>query len=180
MNAYQRLESREIYRNPYVWAEVHTIVHPSGVRGEHLLVAAPQCSAVVVADGDDLLFTRQPRFAAEIEAVEIVKGGVEGSETPLECAQRELREELGLEAAHWQPLGTLWEIPSIVTPAVEIFYAHGVEHVESVPDAVESIELVRVPRAAAFQAAASGVLGDALTLAALLRYGLSTGVLTAG
>ena len=180
MKAYQRLRSREVYRNPFLAVEAHEIVHPSGALGEHLLVLSPPCSAIVVADGEDLLFTRQPRFGAQAEVIEIVKGGADPGETALECAQRETREELGVIAAHWTELGRLYEIPSLMNYAVELYLAHGIEHVEpdDEPDALETIELVRVPAAAAIRAAASGQISDAVTVAALLRYALRRNILT--
>ncbi len=177
MNAYRRLQSREIYRNPYVCVEAHSILHPSGVRGEHVLIVTPASSAVVVSDGGDLLFCRQPRFGAQTEVVEIVKGGAEPDETPLECAQRETREELGVVASHWEPLGALYEIPSIMNAPIELFWAHGIEHVDAAPEPVETIELVRVPEAIAISAAASARIGDAVTVAALLRYGIARGAI---
>jgi 8-oxo-dGTP pyrophosphatase MutT (NUDIX family) len=179
MKAFARLRSREIYRNPFLAAEVHEIVHPSGVQGEHLLILTPPCSAVVVADGGDLLFARQPRFGAQADVLEIVKGGAEPGESALECAQRETREELGIVAAHWTELGSFYEIPSLMDHPVELFLAHGIEHVdrEEKPDALETIELVRIPQDVAIAAAASGKINDALTVAALLRYGIRTGAI---
>jgi ADP-ribose pyrophosphatase len=179
MSRYKRVSSREVYRNPYLAVEAHEIVHPSGMAGEHVLVVAPPCSAVLVADGGDLLFTRQPRFGAQADVLEVVKGGAEPGETPLECAQRETREELGIVAAHWKELGRLYEIPSIMNQPVELFLAHGIEHVDADSDAVETIELVRIPHELAIAAAASGKINDAVTVAALLRYGISEGVLVA-
>ncbi len=179
MKAYQRLSSREVYRNPYLAIEVHEIVHPSGVAGEHALILSPPCSAVIVADGGDLLFTRQPRFGAQAEVLEIVKGGAEHGETSLQCAQRETREELGVVAAHWKELGQLYEIPSIMDIPVDLFLARGIEHVEAEFEPVETIELVRIPQEVAIAAAASGKINDAVTVAALLRYGIAAGVLVA-
>src|SRR5579872_4768524 len=177
MKTYQRLRSREVYRNPFLAIEAHEIVHPSGVTGEHALIVTPPCSAVIVADGGDLLFTRQPRFGAQAEVLEIVKGGAEPGETSLECAQREAREELGVVAAHWRELGRLYEIPSLMNTAIELFLAHGIEHVDSESEEIETIELVRLPQEIAIQAAASGKINDAVTVAALLRYGMQSGLL---
>lgn len=177
MKTYQRLRLREVYRNPFLAVQAHDVVHPSGVTGEHVLIVTPPSSAVIVADGGDLLFTRQPRFGAQAEILEIVKGGANPGETPLECAQRETREELGVVAAHWNELGRLFEIPSLMNTPIELFLAHGIEHVETDPEAVETIELVRLPQHVAIAAAASGKINDAVTVAALLRYGMSAGIL---
>lgn len=177
MNRYERLSAREVYRNPFLAVEAHEVVHPSGVKGEHALIVTPPSSAVIVSDGGDLLFARQPRFGAQAEILEIVKGGAESGESPLDCAKREAREELAIEASHWTPLGRLFEIPSIMSEPVELFLAHGIEHVDTESDAIETIELVRIPADVAVNAAASGKINDAVTVAALLRYGVTSGLL---
>ncbi len=180
MNGFQRRAFREVYRNPWLAFEVHDVVHPSGASGEHGLVATPAACAVVVVDDDDFLFARQARFAVDALVLEIVKGGVDPGESPQDCAKREAREELGIVAAHWEPLGILYEIPSIVREPVSLFVARGIEHVDTAFEEVESIELVRIPEAVAFAAAASGQINDAVTLAALFRYGLHSGYLRNG
>ena len=176
-DGYERIAFAEIYRNPWVAIEVHTIVHPTGVPGEHVLVKVPASAAVVIADDDDLIFTAQPRFGAQTSVIEIVKGGAGDGEDALTCAQRETREELGIVAARWRPLGFVYEIPSIMHAPVELFLATHIEHVETAFEDVESIELVRLPREVAFAAVASGRINDAVTAAALLRYAIVTGVL---
>ncbi len=175
MKTYQRLRSREVYRNPYIHVEVHEVIHPNGQEGEYALLVSPPASAAVIADGGDLLFARQPRFGAQAEVIEIVKGGACEGETPLACAQREAREELGIEALHWEPMGMLYEIPSLVNDPVQLFYAHGIEHVDRDEDGLEAVELVRVAEDVAIRAAAEGKINDAVTVAALLRYALQRG-----
>lgn len=177
MRSYERRSAREIYRNRWVGVEVHEIVHPNGAPGEHVLILTGQASAVLVADEGDLLFARQPRFGAQTEVLEIVKGGADPGESGLACAQRELREELGIVAERWEPLGKLYELPSIVDTAVELFLASDIYHVDDQPEAQESIALVRVSATVAFAAAASGQISDAVTIAALLRYGILRGLL---
>ncbi|HTX58203.1 MAG TPA: NUDIX hydrolase [Verrucomicrobiae bacterium] len=169
-DAFTRLGRRELYRNPWLAVEAHEIVHPNGVPGEHVLIVTHRASAVVVEDGDALLFTRQPRFGARASVVEIVKGGCEPGESGLDCAKRELREELGLRARRWTPLGVLYEIPSIMSDPLEIFLAGEIEIAHGEPEAQECIETVRLPAREALDAAARGGIDDAVTVAALLRY----------
>lgn len=175
---YVRIRMRELYRNPHLAVEAHEIVHPSGEAGEHVLVVIPQASAVVVEDNRELLFTRQARFGARRSVIEIVKGGCNPGESALECAKRELREELGIVAKSWSELGTLYEIPSIVSAALVLFLASDLRIEKAAPEANESIELVRLRIADAIDAAAGGEIDDAVTVAALLRYGVNRGFIS--
>jgi ADP-ribose pyrophosphatase len=177
---YERVSKRELYRNPWLAVEAHEIVHPNGMPGEHVLVVAPNPCAVVVEDGDALLFARQPRFGAQRVVVEIVKGGREGAESALECAARELREELGVEARHWTPLGFLYEIPSIINRPVEVFLASDTMPAHGEQEAVESIEPVRLSFEEAIARVRDGGIDDAITVAALFRYALARGLIVVG
>ena len=177
MDAFERRSSRRIYENPHIAVEVHEIVRAGGSTGEHVLVVTPPAAAVLIGDGGDFLFARQPRFGARAETLEVVKGGANEGESPLDCAKREAREELGVVAAHWESLGQVLEIPSIMNSPVELFYAHGIEHVDPDEDEGEQVTLVRIPADVATRAAASGQINDAVTLAALLRYGLRANLL---
>lgn len=168
--AYQRLAQRELYRNPWVAVHVHQIIHPTGAPGEHIAIATGAASGVLVVDSEGFIFARQPRFAADARMLEIVKGGADEGETMLGCAQRELREELGLVAADWRPLGVTYELPSIVEHPVALFVARDLRTVPSAPEHVEAIEAVRIPIDDAYRAARDGRIDDAVTLAALLRY----------
>jgi len=171
---YRRLAHREIYSNPWVRADVHEIVHPTGAAGEHLLIATGRASGVLVVERDHFIFARQPRFAADRVVLEIVKGGAEEGESAEACAKRELREELGLTARTWTPLGEAYELPSIVERPVALFVARDLSRVPSAQESVEQIHAVRMPIAEAFRAARDGGIDDAVTLAALLRFMLTS------
>jgi len=169
---YQRVSKRELYRNPWLAVEVHEIVHPTGAPGEHLLVLSGRASAVLVVEDDSFILASQPRFGARAHFVEVVKGGADEGETAFDCAKRELREELGLEASDWTPLGRTYEIPSIMDEPVELFLASGLTRVATEQEHVEDIRPVHMPIEDAYRAALDGRIDDAVTLVALLRYRL--------
>jgi ADP-ribose pyrophosphatase len=123
---------------------------------------------VVYEDGFVWL-TRQARFAVDQVVLEVVKGGAELGETPLAAAQRETREEIGVEAARWDALGIGLELPSLVDHHVALFLARDLTHVATDHERVESIETVRISFAEALEAALGGGLDDAITALALLR-----------
>jgi 8-oxo-dGTP pyrophosphatase MutT (NUDIX family) len=144
-------------------------VHPNGRPGEHGVVVNPPSSAIVALDGDDVVLTRQARYAIDRVVLEVVKGGAAPGESARAGAERELREEVGLVAARWDDLGSVYEIPSIVQEPVQLFLARDLRSVATELEDVESIAAVRMPFRDAVLAAARGEIADAVTAAALLR-----------
>lgn len=175
MAKFIRTSHREVYRNAWVTLEAHEIVHPNGQRGEHALVVAPNAAAVVAIDGEDILLTRQERFAIDRSVLEVVKGGAAPGESFLACAQREAREELGVVATSWEPLGLLYEVPSILQPPIFAFLAREIELVEQEPERVESIAVERLPLDEVLTAIVDGRINDAVTGAAIFRAAVRLG-----
>lgn len=85
-------------------------------------------AAVVVARDEQsriaLLTAPFPRHGGEY--LFLPGGRREDGETPEECAHRELREEAGVTAEHWHPLGSYAITPN-TTARVHLFLAEGLE-----------------------------------------------------
>lgn len=146
------------------------MVHPNGLAGEHGVVVNPVASAAVVVDaGGDVILTRQARYAVDRVVLEVVKGGANAGELPLACAQREVREEIGVLAARWDALGAAFEIPSIVQEPVWLFLARELTPAPADPEANETIVAVRMPFDRALEAVLNGEIDDAVTALALMR-----------
>jgi 8-oxo-dGTP pyrophosphatase MutT (NUDIX family) len=160
---------RTTYENRWLRFEAHDMVHPNGQPGEHGVVVTPHASGAIVLDGDEVILTRQARYAIDSVVLEIVKGGGDPGEAPRAAAERELREELGIEAQRWDDLGIVYEIPSIVQEPVSLFLARDIRAVASDPEDVETIVAVRMSFRDALRAAARGELNDAVTVVALMR-----------
>jgi ADP-ribose pyrophosphatase len=164
-----RHSRRTTYENPWLRFEAHDMVHPNGVAGEHGVVVVPRARGVLALDGDDVIFTRQARYAVDRIVIEVVKGGAAVGEDERAAAERELREELGLVATRWNELGLVYEVPSIIQVPIYIFLARDLSAVETELEDVESIDPVRMPFREAYLKAARGELNDAVTIAALMR-----------
>lgn len=171
MNAspFVRRGKRTVYENPWLRFEAHEMVHPTGAPGVHGVVVTPRASAAVLIDGDEVLLVQQPRYAVDAVVVEVVKGGCRPGEDALACAVRETREEAGVTAATWTPLGTVYELPSIVEEAVHLFLGRDLSPEALEPEDVEQIAVVRMNFADALEACADGRINDAVTAVALLR-----------
>jgi ADP-ribose pyrophosphatase len=92
------------------WLKVedHVIELPDGKKIERWpWIISPSYVNVVVQNNDgNFVCFRQTKYAAEGITLAPVGGYLEPNEDPLECAKREMREELGYEAEQWISLGS--------------------------------------------------------------------------
>jgi ADP-ribose pyrophosphatase len=141
---------------------------PNGVTVELPVIRHPGASAIVALDANDaVVILTQYRHAVGGWYREIPAGCRNGSETTLECAIRELREETGLTAQRWDRLGVIVTIPSFCDERIELFLARDLTAAESAPEADEMIRMERVDLDEALAMIRRGDILDAKTIAAL-------------
>lgn len=138
-----------------------------GTEVEREVVEHPGSVAILAYDDEAVHLVRQPREAVEEDGLlEIPAGTLEPGEDRLECAKRELAEEVGLAAEEWRELKTVHTSPGVLSEVATIFAATGLSPAEAEMDEDEQIEVVRLPRAELESALAD--ITDATTLIALL------------
>ncbi len=96
------------------------------------------------------------------------RGSGSGDADPLATAQRELREETGLEAQGWLHLFTLTPSPGISSERAPCFLAWNLTQEGQRPDETEDLRLRRIPFREAVAAATGGEIVDATSIACLL------------
>jgi ADP-ribose pyrophosphatase len=145
----KRVGSKVVYEGPIATVRVDTFRYDDGEEAERQIVAHPGAVAVVCHDDDLVYLVRQPREAVGESALLELPAGkldVEG-ESPLECARRELAEEVSLEASEWVEIKRLYTSPGFAEEEVTLFLATGLSDAGVDPDPGERIEVVRWPLA---------------------------------
>jgi len=168
--------SREIHRGRYLQLRVDTIERADGNRHDREVVGHPGAVAIAALDQEGrILLVRQWRLPAGGALLEIPAGTLDrqpdGSiEDHALAAPRELEEETGYRAAHWEHLGSFWTAPGFATELMHLYLATGLEpaHENRLgPDDDEALELSRLPLAEAVEMAERGEFRDAKTILSL-------------
>lgn len=164
------LSTRHPHRDDFIDVAVDEVVRPDGTRGQFATVRmTPGVTVLPVDDEGRVYLVRQFRYALGAESLEAPAGGVEDGEEPLAAAQRELREEAGIEAETWEPLGTVHIDTSIVHCPDHLFVARGLAFTRPDRDETEAIRLVRMPLGEAVEAVVGGEIVQASSCVPILR-----------
>lgn len=148
------------YCDSFIDVHQDQVLKPNGQPGTYATVMMKPGVAVLPVDKDGVVYlTRQFRYAIGKESIEVVSGGLDENEPPLEAAQREVREELGIEADEWLDLGVVDVDTSIVRCPVRLFLAKRLTFTSPQREATETIETVKIP----FDQAVQMVMESAIT-----------------
>src|SRR5579862_1541331 len=114
------------FRGRVVTVTTDHVVLPNGHHAELEVVRHPGGAVVAAVDGENrVCLLRQYRYVADGWLWELPAGKLEPHEAPLLTAQRELTEEAGVRAAHWESLGLTLSSPGVFAERLHLFLATG-------------------------------------------------------
>ncbi len=168
MGAVQPLSAETAFEGKFWDVVVRRYRREDGREYERQVVEHPGAVGIVAHDESYVYLVRQPREAVGEEGLLEIPAGtldVEG-ESELECAQRELAEEIGMAAARWELLKAIYPTPGWADETTTIFLATELSEATAEADDDEEIEVVRWPLAELDAAIAE--IADAKSLVGLL------------
>lgn len=182
-NPWQVRQTRVVYDNGRFRVHEDDVVQPNGQPGQYVYISTPAQVVAVVpieerAGAPWVYLVRQWRYPWRQNSWEIPAGHVEPGEDTLVAAQRELAEEVGLQADAWQSLG-LSHSSAALNTRFEIFLARGLRPTADGTrrEASEHDMIARaVPLATAVEAAMDGSIMHAVSIANILRAARLLGV----
>jgi len=170
---FERLDSEPLYDGGFISLQRVRFRHEDGAVVERDIVVHTGAVGVVTLDEQDQLwFVRQPREAVGVpDLLEIPAGKLDmEGESPLEAGKRELAEEIGKRAEHWESLGSFLTTPGFTSEEIHLFLAQGISDVDERP-AVEEDERIDVEtRPLSDLDAVLTETKDSKTLIALYRF----------
>lgn len=160
------------YENAWLSVSHEEVTTPAGTAGIYGVVHFKHTAVGVVAldTTQQITLVGQFRYPLNAFSWEIPEGGAKQQETTLACAQRELQEEAGLTAEHWQPILSLHTSNSVTDECAVVYLATGLARVaQALEDTESDLQVRQVSLSEAVAMIDKQEITDAISVAAILK-----------
>lgn len=162
------LNEETVYQGKFLKVTHAEVSLPNGHTSGRDMVRHPG-GVVIVAIGeeDEVYLEHQYRTPLDTVIVELPAGKREPGEAPELTARRELKEETGLVARHWEKLGEIITTPGFSDEVLHLYLATGLTREADEKDEDEFVEIFTMPFGQAYEKAMRGEFPDGKTVAGL-------------
>jgi 8-oxo-dGTP pyrophosphatase MutT (NUDIX family) len=146
---FERTDATTRYEGKVFDVREETFRHEDGEETTREIVRHQGAVGIVCHDGERIWLVRQPREAvgaADLLELPAGKLDVEGEE-PLATAKRELAEEIGKAAEHWEHLHSFYSSPGFTDEEVHVYLATGLSDASAETEDNERIDVETRPLA---------------------------------
>ncbi len=163
------LESRRIFEGKVIKVRLDRVQLPDGRESEREIVEHVGAVAIVPVDEQNMVYlVRQYRKPLERVLLEIPAGKLEAGEDPLECARRELVEEIGYYPRQMRQMAFYYSSPGFSDEAIYLYLATELEPRESPGEEGEFLDVHRLSLDEAMAKIMAQEIDDGKTIAGLL------------
>lgn len=160
--------AKTIVKTPYLEFKEEKVQIGDLQETYHTLYRAAAALVFPLTDKYEVYLISQYRVMYGKRILEPVAGYIDAGEVPLHAAKRELQEEAGITATHWEELLRTELAASIIKGTIHIFLAKGLDFVDHNREPGEDIEVLKMPLSEAVGKIATGEIQNATVIAGLL------------
>jgi len=164
------VKQKYIYNGKIVNLRVDDALLPDGTTALREVVEHPGGVCVAaLTDNEELLFVEQFRYPYFENTLELPAGKLEYGEDPFEAGKRELKEETGATASHYEDLGKLYPTPGYCGEIIHMYLATELDFGEQQLDEDEFLEVKRIPLKTAFKMVMNNEIRDSKTQVGIVK-----------
>lgn len=174
INPWTTLDSSVKYENAWIRVTESKVLNPSGNPGIYGVVHFKnKAIAIVPLDEEyNTWIVGQYRYTLNTYEWEVPEGGCPENEVPLQGAQRELEEEVGLQAGQWDMILVTQLSNSVSDEIGYTFLARKLNYVGSSPEETELLHVRKLPFDELVEMVFRGEIKDGLSVASILKVKL--------
>lgn len=166
---YTRLGSRYVWQSRWYNVRQDRLRAPDGNELTYTVIEKPEAVWIVpLTERGELVLIDQYRYPIGAWCLEVPAGNIEQGHTAQQMAARELREEIGGEAARWTHVADFYTMNGIGDERAQVFAALGVRLGTPHREPTEHIMRRVVPLAEGLAMARSGAIQDGPSALAIL------------
>jgi len=165
--------SNVIYKGKWLTLRKDEIIKPDGVHGTYEVIERKDIVAIIPKEQSFFYMVEQYRHAVKARSLEFPGGFIDVSESPLQAAKREIKEEIGARAKNLTFLNTIWIVSGYSTQKLHIFLAENLSHAKQKLDDTEGdMEVKKFTLEEIEKLIKKGVIKNSPTMAALGMYNI--------
>ena len=171
---WQLLDSECRYDNPWIRISHENVITPAGSQGIYGRIHFKNKAITIIPldkEGNTWL-VGQHRYVLDAYSWELPMGGGPLTMDAIDAAKKELQEEVGLAADHWQLIQHLHTSNSVSDEQGLVYLATGLTQIGSQPEETELLTVKKLPLDEAIGWALNGKITDAISVAALLKVAM--------
>ncbi len=164
----QRISSEVVFDGMMLHVRRDRVRLPDGGQATREHIVHPGAVLIIpFLDGETVILERQYRYPVARHFIELPAGKKEPGEAPLLTAQRELEEETGYRAGHWEKLCTVHASIGYSNEEIDYFIARELIHVGAKLDDGEFLEVLPLKLSEAIDWVKQGKITDTKTIVGL-------------
>jgi ADP-ribose pyrophosphatase len=165
----KKLSSKKIFQGKLINLFLDHVKLPNGETSTREWVDHPGAVCIIpILPSGEICLIRQYRYGPRQEFIEIPAGKIDKGEKPLDCARRELSEEIGYAAKKLTFLTKIYPAIGFSNEMMWMYLGENLNKTERNLDQDEFLELVPVTIQQAFDWVKSGRISDVKTIIGIL------------
>ena len=162
--------TEKIFDGKVVKLRVDEVAMPDGKLAVREIVEHPGGVGIVaINEKDEIILVRQFRKPIEKVIYEIPAGKLDAGESHRKCGIRELAEETGMRAEHFEYMGFIYPSAGFTDEVTHVYYATGLTQGETNPDEDEYLDVECVPFEKAYSMVLNNEINDAKSVFGILK-----------
>ncbi len=170
INPFTLISTKKVYENPWISVREDSVIRPGGKEGIFGIIDMKDGVTVIAVDKENnIITTNEFAYAIDDYSLEVVSGGMDDGENPLDCAKRELEEETGYRAKEWIDLWYIDPFTSVIKSRNYIFLARGLQTTLAKPDEWEILNIWTLPYDEALKLALDSKISHWASVIAIIK-----------
>ena len=163
------VSSEKVFEGKIIKLFFDKVMLPNNKTATREKVWHPGAVAVVpLTSENEIILIKQYRYPVEEVLIEIPAGKLDKGESPIDCAKRELQEEVGAVGGNLVHLSSFHTTPGFSNEFLHLYLAVNFEKKENNPDEDEFLQILSVPIKECIDWVFEGKIKDAKSIIGVL------------